>query len=155
MSLSLTSSAFEDKGRIPVNYTCEGDNCSPALRWRGAPEEAESFLLTCEDPDAPSGVFRHWAAYDIPPTWAGLKTGYTNTTDEQSFRQAINDFGLAGYSGPCPPLRNAPHRYRFQISALDVHTLPVRHGATCAEVLAAAKPHVIESAELMGYYGRE
>ena len=31
------------------------------------PAGTGSLVLVVEDPDAPSGVFRHWAVFDIPP----------------------------------------------------------------------------------------
>jgi hypothetical protein len=38
-----------------------------AKQWSGAPAETRSFVLIVEDPDAPSGVFRNRAIYDLPP----------------------------------------------------------------------------------------
>ena len=64
--MRLTSSDFSDEGRIPRVCACDGEDASPALAWIDAPPAARSFVLLCNDPDAPDGVFRHWAAYDIP-----------------------------------------------------------------------------------------
>ena len=38
MSLTLTSTAFENGGEIPSRHTCEGEDVSPALAWTGVPE---------------------------------------------------------------------------------------------------------------------
>ncbi len=57
-----------------------------------------SFALLCHDPDAPSGLFQHWAAYDIPREWTGLAEGHGPETLADGFRQAINDFGQRGRS---------------------------------------------------------
>ena len=76
MALQLSSPAFEQGGEIPKRYTCDGDNLSPPLRWRDTPDDTRSFVLLCNDPDAPGGIFRHWAAYDIPADWVELAEGY-------------------------------------------------------------------------------
>jgi Raf kinase inhibitor-like YbhB/YbcL family protein len=65
MPLAITSPAFQDGAIIPVRFTRDGENFSPPLQWQGAPAETRSFVLLVEDPDAPSGTFRHWALYNI------------------------------------------------------------------------------------------
>lgn len=70
------------------------------------------------------------------------------------FRQAINDFGKPGYSGPCPPRGDKPHRYHFQLSALSEPSQPVAPSATCLEVITLATPYVLEFVELVGLYQR-
>ena len=71
MPLSLTSSAFEQGGKIPARFTCEGNDTSPPLSWTGAPPETRTFALIADDPDAPDPeksqrVYVHWVAYNIP-----------------------------------------------------------------------------------------
>ncbi|GGG48046.1 hypothetical protein GCM10010964_39310 [Caldovatus sediminis] len=156
MTMTLSSPAFPNGGTIPRTYTCDGRNVSPPLAWSGVPREAGALLVLCEDPDAPRSVFRHWVAFDLPPSLIGLPEGAGSPEGERPFRQAVNDFRRVGYGGPCPPRGDPPHRYRFRLLALrrplgaDV-TAPA---PTCAEVIAAAHPHVIAGAELVGRYGR-
>ena len=154
MPLKLTSAAFRQGSDIPTKYTCDGDNVSPSFAWSGAPEDTRSFLLVCDDPDAPGAIFHHWAAFDIPPHWRGLKEGHGAESLGDGFRQAINDFGKPGYSGPCPPPGDKPHRYHFRLSALSESSLPVGPSATCVEVIALASPYVLEFVELVGVYQR-
>ncbi len=66
MPLMLASPAFAPGGQIPSEYTCDGADISPPLSWSGVPPGTKSLVLVVEDPDAPSGVFRHWAVFDIP-----------------------------------------------------------------------------------------
>jgi Raf kinase inhibitor-like YbhB/YbcL family protein len=63
--MELRSSGFRNRTTIPRRYTCDGDNVSPPLQWADAPASARSFVLLCDDPDAPAGVWHHWAAYDV------------------------------------------------------------------------------------------
>lgn len=154
MPLTLTSTAFEQGAEIPRKHTCDGANVPPPLVWTDVPAATRSFLLACSDPDAPSGTFLHWAAFDIPADWRSLEEGQATERQAAGFRQAINDFGKRGYSGPCPPRRDRPHRYRFRLSALSKASLPAVPSATCADVIALAEPYVLESAELIGLYRR-
>lgn len=150
MPLTLTSPDFEDEGDIPVRCTCEGENASPAFRWSGVPDGTRELLLTCEDPDAPRGTFRHWAVWGIPAGETGLPAGLGPAAD---LRQAVNDFGETGYGGPCPPRGDAPHGYVFRLMALDAG-LEAPDGADFDEVARQAREREIESVELIGYFGR-
>lgn len=155
MTITLMSPAFGQGEMIPKRYTCDGDDWSPPLNWSGLPEGTKSLLIVCDDPDAPGGVFHHWAAFNIPVDWTGLKEGYGPETLEPGFRQAINDFGKPGYAGPCPPRGDEPHAYHFRLSALDTMIVSAASSATCLEVITIARPNVIEFVELIGYYGRK
>lgn len=155
MALVLKSSAFEEGGVIPRKYTCEGTNHSPPFEWAGVPAPTKSLLLVCDDPDAPGGIFHHWAAYNIPPSWKCLKEGYGAETFERDFQQAINDFGKPGYGGPCPPRGDKPHAYHFRLSALRGVIDNARHDATCDEIKRLAGPYEIEFSVLIGFFGRE
>jgi Raf kinase inhibitor-like YbhB/YbcL family protein len=153
MALSLKSSAFAQGRNVPRKYTCDGMNVSPPLEWSGVPAGTTSLLLICNDPDAPGGTFHHWAAYDIPPDLKGLEEIPAGKQDRR-FRQAVNDFGQAGYGGPCPPGGHKPHSYRFRLSALKERLEAEPATARCTEIIRLAKPLEIGAAELVGYYGR-
>src|SRR3984957_18239802 len=63
--LKLTSSSFVADGDIPVKYSCDGANVSPALAWTDAPSATRSFALIMDDPDTPKGAVTHWLIYDL------------------------------------------------------------------------------------------
>ncbi|MFC2968262.1 YbhB/YbcL family Raf kinase inhibitor-like protein [Acidimangrovimonas pyrenivorans] len=147
MAMELTSPAFAPMQPIPREHTCEGANLSPPLNWSGVPEGTVSLLLTCDDPDAPRGVFHHWAACNIPATATGLTAG------EGAGQAALNDFRKPGYGGPCPPPGDRPHRYVFRLVALDTRLAPAA-GARCPELAALARGHELARAELIGLFGR-
>jgi len=148
----LTSSAFPPDGRMPIRLTCDGADVSPPLAWFDPPAGTRSFALVCIDPDAPGGAFHHWAIYDIPPTTQALTEHWPPARTAPP--QAINDFRRTGYGGPCPPRGDAPHHYHFRLYALDVAQLGVGARAHCRDIDAAARPHAIATAELIGLYGR-
>ena len=150
--MRLTSTDFSDDGRIPVVCTCEGEDLSPALQWIDAPPQARSFVVLCNDPDAPNGVWRHWAAYDMPHGWSRLARGAGRAAG--NLKQAINDFGRAAYSGPCPPRGDGSHHYRFSLLALSVDRLGVHAGAHCSDVEREARKHVLAEATLVGLFER-
>lgn len=152
--MQLTSSAFENNARIPRRYSGEGEDVSPPLSWDGAPENTKSLVLVCEDPDAPRGTFRHWAAYDIAPDHTALPEAIAPSGAPDGIRQAINDFGRRGYGGPMPPKGHGPHHYHFRLFALDCEHLPLRPGASVADVRKAALAHRIAEAALTGLYER-
>jgi hypothetical protein len=154
MAMKLSSPAFGEGETIPAEYTCDGGNRSPAFIWGGIPDNTISLLLVCDDPDAPGGIFRHWAAYNIPPDFPGLEAGYGPESLEPGFMQAVNDFGKPGYGGPCPPKGDKPHSYHFRLSALSDRIESAAPGATCEEIQRLARPMVIDFVELIGFYGR-
>ena len=63
--LQLNSDAFQNGQPIPTQFTCDGDNQTPTLHWGDPPPGTKSFALVIDDPDAPSGTFRHWGVFDI------------------------------------------------------------------------------------------
>ena len=150
--MQLRSSAFPDGTTIPRRFTCDGTDLSPPLDWSDAPETTRSFMLLCDDPDAPAGTWRHWAAYDIPADRAALVEGAAQ--QGKGFKQAINDFQQPGYGGPCPPRGDGIHRYRFRLLALAVDRLPARREPSCQAVEREANKHLLAEATLIGTYQR-
>jgi len=79
-NMRLTSSAFEEGGRIPAKHTGEGEDTSPPFEWSDVPESTRSFALICHDPDAPvvsdGGYgFVHWVLYNVPGAATSLPEG--------------------------------------------------------------------------------
>lgn len=150
-TMRLTSSAFAHNKSIPERFTCDGSNVSPPLEWSEPPAGTRSFALVCSDPDAPGGLWYHWAIYDIPPSTRALPEHWSHALP--GVPQGRNDFGLVGYNGPCPP-RGKPHRYVFKLYALKAEGLGLGPGARCREVEAAAGTLALVTAELVGRYKR-
>jgi len=150
--MKLTSKAFEHGQEIPLKYSCDGADISPPLIIDGAPEEAKSLALVCDDPDAPGGVWDHWVIFNLPPMAPALAEGIPADREHPSgYRQGSNSWGRIGFGGPCPP--SGTHRYFFKLYALDTE-LDLAPGVTKADLEAAMEGHILEQAELMGTYKR-
>lgn len=154
----LWSDAFKTGEYIPVRYSCDGKNISPPLYWKNTPDYTRSFSLIVDDPDSPTN-FSHWIIFNIPPHIRGLPEGMGIQTTSitpwpfgDSSYQGINDFGITGYGGPCPP-KGESHRYVFVIYALDIK-LPLAPGSRKSDVERAMKDHILGKGELIGIYRR-
>jgi Raf kinase inhibitor-like YbhB/YbcL family protein len=150
-AMQITSQAFQNGGDIPRKFTCQGDDGSPELTWQGAPAGTKTFALIVHDPDAPrAGGWTHWVVFNVP---ASVTHAAENAPKTAQFPgggvQGHNDWGKAGYGGPCPP--SGTHRYFFRVYALDTELkLPAAAGKD--EVEKAMQRHVLGQAELMGKY---
>ena len=152
MNLSLSSPAFDPGAMIPVRYTCDGNDESPPLTWRGAPAGTQSFALIMDDPDAPAGTWVHWVIFNIPASSTGLPAAIPPRPRlEDGSVQGVNSWRRVGYGGPCPP--GGQHRYFFKLYALDA-SLSLGASATKADLLRAMEGHILAQAELMGVYRR-
>lgn len=117
-ALTLSSPAFVNNGVLANVFAfssgsqCSGGNQSPPLAISNIPAGTQSLALTVIDIDG--GNWEHWKAWNIPASTTSLPV---NASASASFNQATNDFGTAGYGGPCPPTPN--HHYVFTLYALN------------------------------------
>ena len=152
MALALKSPAFSGGGSIPREYTCEGEDQSPALEWTGAPAPTRSFALIVDDPDAPDPkapkmTWVHWLLYDIPVSATGLPKGVKQLP--AGTREGVNDWKRTGYGGPCPPIGR--HRYFHKLYALDAVLGDLKNPRK-PDLERAMQGHILAQAELMGTY---
>lgn len=142
--LTITSSAFESKGVIPVKYTCDGEDVNPPLSVEGVPEGTESLVLIVDDPDAPMRTWDHWVVWNIPPT---KKIGENSVPGTEG----MNDFGKHSYGGPCPP--SGTHRYFFKAYALN-RKLDLPSNSRKRNVEKAMEGHILAKGQIVGLYSR-
>ncbi len=162
--MKLTSSAFTEGQPIPRQFTGIGDDVSPALKWSDVPENAKSFAIICDDPDAPSranprpeGPWVHWVIYNLPADLRVLPDGVPHEAELSApvvAQQGTNSFGKdnVGYRGPLPPPGSGPHRYRFHLYAVDQRLDVNPSQATKASLLKALDGHVLGQTVLMGTF---
>ena len=162
-AFALTSPDFAEGSTLPQRFEfkgfgCAGDNQSPALRWSGAPAGTQSFAVTAYDPDAPTGSgWWHWVVTNLPPQTTQLPAN-AGRADGQGLPagavQGRTDFGTVGYGGACPPVGDAPHRYRFTVHALKVPRLDLPADASAALVGYMLHMNRIASTTVEARYGR-
>jgi Raf kinase inhibitor-like YbhB/YbcL family protein len=154
MAFELRSPAFGPGQPIPKEHTLDGENLSPPLEWSDPPPGTRSFVLVVEDPDAPSGTFRHWGIYNISGGRTMLPEGVGHGAKTEDLGMGVNDFGHAHYDGPRPPAGHGVHHYHFRLAALDVESLTQAPKARVEDVWKAARQHVLDETELVGIYER-
>lgn len=155
--LEVTSRLFKDGETIPLSMAhglAGGNNISPDLSWSGAPEQTQSFAVTCYDPDAPTGIgFVHWVLFDIPSTTTSIQAGAGS--DEGRPDRSVHgytDFGESGYGGMAPPPGDPPHHYQFTVYALDTPTLELGTSTTYAMLQFVMRGHVLAKGMLTGLF---
>jgi len=155
-AIKLSSATIRPNAAIPTKHSDYADGVSPPLAWSSV-NGAKSYAIIAEDPDAkPITPFVHWVAWNIPAEITKLPEGVQEQprlTDPEGVLQGATSRGSVGYFGPRPPVGDKPHRYHFQILALD-KMLDIPPGADREQVLAAADGHVIAKGELVGTYAQ-
>jgi Raf kinase inhibitor-like YbhB/YbcL family protein len=158
-NLTLTSSGFEKLTQLPVEFSRDGGNLSPALNWSKAelPHGTKSFVLICDDLDAKNGIFNHWVVYNIPVTVRTLDQGTAKlATLPNGAQQGKNDFSEIGYDGPHNREPEHPqgdsHRFNFKLYALS-KTLTFEEGdVTKEKVVEQMLNSIIGEGHLMGIF---
>ena len=152
-SFFLNTDAIRN-GSIERRYTCDLDNSSPELHWENVPAKVLGFALVVEDLDAPQGIFTHWVIYNIPAEIHHLPAGIPpQEALPNGIRQGVNSLGKLGYTGPCPPSGDSPHRYRFRIFALN-HRPTLQSRISQEQLFQVIGNHIIGVAETIGKYQR-
>lgn len=157
--MRVYSQDLHDGDKMPEKHVFngmgyQGDNLSPHLAWEDAPEGTKSFVITCFDPDAPTGSgWWHWVVANIPAETTSLPQGAGSgkAALPAGALQTRTDFGQAGYGGAAPPAGET-HRYIFSVHALDVGKIDVDEGASGAMVGFNVHFHVLASASLTVHY---
>jgi len=140
-------------------FGCMGENESPQLSWKNAPEATKSFAITMYDPDAPTGSgWWHWIVFDIPTSTTELVANAgdikLDLTPEGAI-QSITNYGAQGYGGPCPPQGHGLHQYIITVYALKTDTLGLDENTNPAVVGYYLWNNTIAKASIVSYYKRK
>lgn len=146
-TLQVKSPEFDEGRAIPREFSGHGDDVSPPLEWRGAPEGTRAIAIIVDDPDAPKAVFTHWTVWNLPATERGLPKAFH--VRSVGAVEGKNDFGVIGWRGPMPP--SGTHRYFFRVFALDA-PLDLAEGTGVDEVWRALEGRVLAWGETMGTF---
>jgi len=127
---------------------CGGQNRSPELVWSGAPPGTKSLVITAIDTSVKPNFWSHWIVVDLPPATTRLPAGVTQLP--QGARSVVNDFGDAGYSGPCPPKGSGVHNYEFTVWALPTASFDVAPRGSARDLNQRLRRSALARATLTG-----
>jgi Raf kinase inhibitor-like YbhB/YbcL family protein len=140
-------------------FGCTGENQSPQLSWKNAPEGTKSFAVTMYDPDAPTGSgWWHWVVFDIPANINELVTNAGNITLNLAPKdavQSLTNYGAQGFGGPCPPAGHGFHKYEITVYALKTAKLGLDKNTNPGIVGYYLWNNTLAKASIVSYYKRD
>lgn len=155
-NLTVTSSAFDDGGMMPVQYTGKGEDMNPPLMLEGVSPEAKTIAIIMDDLDTPVGVFNHWVIWNIPAAYAHIPEAIQKGEMVESLGNAVQGKSQYGgkhyYRGPLPPF--GMHRYVFKVYVLDTE-LKLDHNTGKIGLQKAMDGHILQYGTLTGRFGSE
>jgi phosphatidylethanolamine-binding protein (PEBP) family uncharacterized protein len=154
----ISSPAFADGGTMPDRYTRDGESLFPPLYWDGVPPAARSLVLLVEDADVPlPRPLVNALLHSIPPRLSGIPEGGVAPRQVRpsplGFKAGRNSVARPGWLAPSPIPGHGPHRYAFQLLALDAmpaFTASPGRGALLRQI----RPHLICACRVIGVYQR-
>ena len=157
-AIKVSSPAFDDGQPIPVRFTQDGENLSPPLRWEGLPAQTQSAVLLVEDADIPwLRPLVHLIVHSIPAEKTEFAEGEiplrVSGTAPGGWACGRNALGRPGWTAPTPPPGHGPHRYAFQVFALDARP-QFDYPPGRAMLLRTIRPHLIAQGRMIGTYER-
>jgi Raf kinase inhibitor-like YbhB/YbcL family protein len=155
--MQLSSAAFKDGDKIPIQYVMPGaggKNLSLPLSWQGAPQGTKSLALSIVDPHPVADNWVHWLVINLPAQTAGLAEGASSKQMPAGAVELRNSFGSSGYGGPQPPPGSGDHPYVVTLYALSVEKLDLPANTNLEAFNKALEGKVLASATITGRYGR-
>jgi phosphatidylethanolamine-binding protein (PEBP) family uncharacterized protein len=105
---------------LPAEFTCDGKNTSPALKWQGVPEgTAELVLFAMNLRPVDGTLFFDWAVAGLSPELEAIEAGSL----PKGAVVGRNGFGKTGY-GICP--EGSGETYMFTLFALPKKLSPAQ-----------------------------
>ena len=155
--MEITSSAFKDQGKIPIQYVMPGaggKNISIPLTWRNVPSGTKSFAISILDIHPIAQNWVHWLVINIQAQASAIEEGASGKKMPIGSVELKNSFGDIGYGGPQPPKGTGDHPYVVTLYALNVEKLDLGVNTSLPAFKKAIEGKVIGSASITGKYGR-
>ena len=135
-SFAVSSTDVTDGQPLKDDQVAAAGDTSPQLTW-DAVDGAQSYTVTCFDPDAPTpSGFWHWVLVDLPADVTSLEAGAGAAGADlpgDAF-MCRNDGGGKAFMGAAPPEGDQVHRYFFVVHAVTEPALGVDSDASPAVV---------------------
>ncbi|CAN5264139.1 YbhB/YbcL family Raf kinase inhibitor-like protein [soil metagenome] len=151
--LSVRLEGLDDGAPMDVRHTQDGEGRSPVLRWSGSPDSAVATVIVVEDADSPTPVpLVHLLAWREAGDGTAPEGAWGPSSGDD--RMGHNSFRKIGWLPPDPPPGHGPHRYVFQVFAVDAW--PDFTGKTVekSDVLRALEGHVLARGSAIATYER-
>lgn len=151
--LAVSTTSFKPQGRLPDTYTPKNLDKSPQLSWKSAPADTKSFVIICNDMNAPKKPWTHWLVFDIPKAYTMMPEGVPEqSTLGNQAKHGENSYGKVGYDGPMTTSRKQ-HKIVFTVYALNkMLGLSAGVGTTQAKVEQAMKNCIIGQGSITALY---
>ena len=147
-ALTVSSPAFKQDGKIPLDNTQYGANLFPGLAWSKGPHGTRSYVVIMQgDPVAGSATSIHLTLFNIPASTSKLGAGMKDPPQGATWGPNVHGLNQA-YAGPHSHTAAEQH-YHLQVFALDTQ-LSVDSQVEFAALEAAMGGHVLASGELVG-----
>ncbi len=122
-NLSVSSTSFQDGRGLAAKFAMKavdgGQNTSPQLSWKDAPQGTKVFAVTCIDIHPIAQKWVHWIVINIPAGTTELSEGASPSKIPAGAKELENSFRNNGYGGPQPPKGSGVHKYVFTVYALS------------------------------------
>ncbi len=155
VTIEVSSPEFASATTMPARYR-GFDGINPPLRWTNLPPGARDLVLIVEDADVPSRApLVHSILYEMSPTKNGIEAGdipkvHRGAPDRISGASLGKGPVGLGWLPVTPIPGHGPHRYVFQLFALD-EKLPLQHKTLSKkDLLAMMAGHVVARGVTIG-----
>ena len=149
-TFTVTSPAFADGGKYPVEFTGDGDGVSPPLAWSGAPEGTKFYALQLWHKPFPDRdeVKSYWVITNIPATATKLEKNTKGVG-----KDGYHDKNRTGYD-PMKSKGPGVKEYHITMYALSAEPKFRVEKVTRAELLAAIKDITLAQSTINYKYER-
>jgi phosphatidylethanolamine-binding protein (PEBP) family uncharacterized protein/Spy/CpxP family protein refolding chaperone len=149
---TLTSTDVADGGRLPAEYTCDGNGSTLPLAWSGAPAGTTGYAVIMHHiPGVNEAAHWYWVLYNLPASVTSLEK---NVSGVGTLGNNINN-GRVEYSPPCSQ-GPGDKEYIYTVYALSAEPqISVAPEKVDRDILLAAIENItLASAELRVTYAR-
>jgi Raf kinase inhibitor-like YbhB/YbcL family protein len=155
-TIGVSSPEFANRTTMPAAYRGK-DALFPPLRWSDVPSETRELVLVAEDVDVPfPQPLVHAIVHGISPDRTGFAAGEIPGLTFGEVAQ-VGEFKLGkaagvapGYLPPTPIPGHGPHRYVYQLFALDAQLPAFARPPSKKELLQAMAGHVLARGATIG-----
>ncbi|MBT2226975.1 YbhB/YbcL family Raf kinase inhibitor-like protein [Nonomuraea sp. NEAU-A123] len=127
--INVSSPELREGEPLPSEFSCDGAQGSPPLRWSSEPLSDAKSIAIVVDSHSPSESAVQWVLYNIPATTTELGPNAAASPPEGASQATVTS-GKVGYQPPCVKKGS----YRFSVYSLS-GKVELPEGAPLSDVL--------------------